>query len=145
MAELMDAVGGGRGGRGGRGRKKGGKKALKQDIEVTFGQGTCRCMNRQCFSVPTMCRVPKLQVDVDDTTECTCKYCTMFACRCIQHIKLFYVYVLCIEKLHGQDAQHVTNMVYAEHSFPLLHTLVCTHTKLLWLLAHFLNVQKLLA
>lgn len=39
MAELMGAVGGGRGGRGGRGRKKGGKKALKQDAEVTFGQG----------------------------------------------------------------------------------------------------------
>ena len=39
MAELMSADGGGRGGRGGRGRKKGGKKALKQDVEVTFGQG----------------------------------------------------------------------------------------------------------
>ena len=39
MAELMGSVGGGRGGRGGRGRKKGGRKALKQDVEVTFGQG----------------------------------------------------------------------------------------------------------
>ena len=39
MEELMGAVGGGRGGRGGRGRKKGGKKALKQDVEVTFGCG----------------------------------------------------------------------------------------------------------
>ena len=39
MVELMGAVGGGRGGRGGRGRKKGGKKALKQDAEVAFGQG----------------------------------------------------------------------------------------------------------
>ena len=44
MAELMDAVGGGRGGRGGRGRKKGGKKALKQDAEVAFGQGELHCL-----------------------------------------------------------------------------------------------------
>lgn len=43
MAELMDAVGGGRGGRGGRGRKKGGKKALKKDVEVAFGQGRLLC------------------------------------------------------------------------------------------------------
>lgn len=35
----MGAVGGGRGGRGGRGRKKGGKKALKRDAEVIFGDG----------------------------------------------------------------------------------------------------------
>ena len=44
MAELMDAVGGGRGGRGGRGRKKGGKKAVKQDAEVTFGHGGLRLL-----------------------------------------------------------------------------------------------------
>lgn len=44
MPELMGAVGGGRGGRGGRGRKKGGKKALKQDVEVTFGQGGYLCV-----------------------------------------------------------------------------------------------------
>ena len=35
----MSGVGGGRGGRGGRGRKKGGKKGLRQDMEVTFGHG----------------------------------------------------------------------------------------------------------
>ena len=57
MVELMGAVGGGRGGRGGRGRKKGGKKALKQDAEVIFGDGGLLCQYSCiiCMSVCVVC------------------------------------------------------------------------------------------